>query len=315
MTRQSLWPSYVHSDNEQKKESIRTKNVNNYQIHKPSEKKGELVLAIARFVIKNNRIDKKKISTELGVCISAVEKALKKIKEKLSSGHALPGLSNAEEEMLLKIMLQKDETQRDGQKERNIITGIMREHVVSRMFSGDAGVAEISKLVGLKRQDVRDIIERIKGCSMEDLARDMYRESIGINVIAAKLGMSKKDVKKALPRVIPAPKTCKTFIPEVRRISTIKPGNIKNQRSLKKRPASISRTGLAAWCMQHYDKNGRLILPYGCTAPSDLPRKYPEIKVNIGRAEPKESYFPAPPPSRAEGTARGRRRIGYLHLG
>ena len=273
------------------------------------------MLAIAQFIIKHNRIDKRETSIELGVGISAVEKALKKIKKKLSSGHALPGLSSAEEETLLNIISQKEDSLRERHKARwNIITGIMREHVVIRMFFGDAGVAEISKLVRLRRQDVREIIQRIKGCSMEDLAREMFRNSIGVAEIARRLGMAQKDVKKALPRVVRVAGAYRPPASEGRRISTIKPGSPKSQRKLKKRPASISRTGLAHWCMQHYDSKGILQLPYGCSAPGDLPRRYPREKVQLTNAEPRPSFFPASPPSLAEGTARGRRRLGYARL-
>lgn len=316
MTIQSLCHSYDHNQFAKNNKSVRTKFNNNYHNDLPTQKRGELVLAIAQFIIKHNSIDKKKISIEMGVCISAVEKAIKKIRGKLDLGHSLPGLSNAEEEILLKIMSQKKDSQRKEHKARwNVITGIMREHVVSRMFFGAAGVAEISKLVGLKRQDVKGIIERIKGCDMEDLAREMYRESKGIAEIARKLGMAQKDVKKALPKVIKAPKTFKPYVSEVRRISTIKPGSPKSQRKLKKRPASISRTGLAAWCMQHYDSNGELQLPNGWTAPGDLPKSYPRTKTEFTKAEPRQTFIPASAPHYiAECTNRGRRRIGYMNL-
>ncbi|HBV98072.1 MAG: hypothetical protein JL50_00805 [Peptococcaceae bacterium BICA1-7] len=313
MTRQSLWPSYDHNENIQKNDAMRRINDINYQKCKPDKKRGKLggaVLAVAQCILSQGKIDKNNISSDLRISVRSVETAIKKLKDKEGSGLALPGLSNAEEEMLFKII-----SQTINNKARwKLITDIFRYHVAGRMFKGGCGVAEIARITGLRKLEVRAVIEGTRGCSMEDLAREMFRKSIGLAEIARRLGMAQKDVKKALPRVVRVAGAYRPPASEGRRISTIKPGSPKSQRKLKKRPASISRTGLAHWCMQHYDSKGILQLPYGCSAPGDLPRRYPREKVQLTNAEPRPSFFPASPPSLAEGTARGRRRLGYARL-
>lgn len=313
MTRQSLWPSYVPGENIQKNDVLRKTNDNKYHKNKPKKQKGESVLAVSRFIIKHNRVDKKRASAELGISVRTVEMVIKKIKEKLGSGQALPGLSNAEEEILLKILSQKEELINKDKARWSKIIKIMRGHVVEKRFYDGYRVADIAKLAGLRRKDVRQMIERLTGRSMSDIAREMFREDIVISEIASKLCIAKKDIKKVLPKVIRVV-SCSIPVSEIRRISTIKPSSPKSQRKSRKKPASISRTGLAAWCMLHYNEKGLLELPYGCAAPSDLLRKYPEVKEVIGRAEPRETFFHAPTPSMAEGSIRGRKRIGYSLL-
>jgi len=328
MTRQSLWPSYEHSDSEQKNEKVnnlrktivKKSNFRGRGKQKQGEKKGETLFAVARYIL-DNGLDKKRISAELGISIRAVEINIKNIKEKRSVGVVINGLSSSEEVKLIAVL---EESKRKkhftswNKKEYKAswqrIVGIMREHVAWRMFNGGCGVSEVARITGLRMLEVREVIENITGCVMEDLAREMFRERIGVAEIARRLGMAQKDVKKALPRVVGVTGVYKPPTSEVRRISTIKPGSPKSQRKLKKRPAAISRTGLAHWCMQHYDSQGVLKLPQGCAAPGDLPRRYPQEKVELTNAEPRPSFFPAPPLSLAEGTARGRRRMGYARL-
>ncbi|MCL5058774.1 MAG: hypothetical protein M1130_12450 [Actinobacteria bacterium] len=281
-------------------------------------KNGELLLAIARKLILNPAATSKDMSAELSATVQSVNAALKRIREKLDAGELIPGLDEAEIESLGRAIKSRDalvkEKRQEGKALWNRVIGIMREHVVEKRFHEGYKAADIARLTGLRIEDVKGIIEGLTGCSLTDIAREMFRESVGVAEIARRLGMAQKDVKKALPRVVRVAGAYRPPASEGRRISTIKPGSPKSQRKLKKRPASISRTGLAHWCMQHYDSRGVLQLPYGCSAPGDLPRRYPREKVQLTNAEPRPSFFPAPPPSMAECTARGRRRLGYSRL-
>jgi len=89
MTRQSLWPSYEHSDSEQKNEKVnnlrktivKKSNFRGRGKQKQGEKKGETLFAVARYIL-DNGLDKKRISAELGISIRAVEINIKNIKEK-----------------------------------------------------------------------------------------------------------------------------------------------------------------------------------------------------------------------------------------
>ncbi|MHB8158344.1 MAG: hypothetical protein ACYDEQ_13280, partial [Desulfocucumaceae bacterium] len=217
---------------------------------------------------------------------------------------------NAEEELLFEIMTKKTNNKTGWR----LLIDIYRRHVAEMMFNRGHRVVEIARITGLRKLEARELIEKIMGCSMEDLAREMFRENVGVAEIACRLGIAQKDVRRALPRLVRVAAAFRPLASEVRRISTIKPGSPKSQRKLKKRPATISRTGLAHWCMQHYDSQGVLQLPYGCAAPGDLPKRYPRTKVVFTNAEPRPSFYPASPPSIADGTARGRTRLGYSRL-
>jgi len=193
------------------------------------------------------------------------------------------------------------------------IVNIMREHVINMLFfKEDKNVPEISKVVGLNRKEVRQMIERIQDQSIDHLVREMFRQGESLFSISEKFGLQKKEVRKILPKVIRVTE----FRPANVRgtISTIKPGNPKSKKDIKKKPSSISRKGLAEWNVLHYDEKGILRLPYGCVAPQDLPRKFPVQKVVYQKAEPAQSFFPASLPSRAECTKRGKNRIGHMNL-
>lgn len=90
---------------------------------------------------------------------------------------------------------------------------------------------------------------------------------------------------------------------------------LRKQAKRSKRPATISTAGMADWNKMHYDPvTGMLQLD--CQPPADLPRRYPRpqliIMPDVNRQP--EEIISANLPAKAQGTAAGRRRIGYMRM-
>ncbi|MCL6479413.1 MAG: hypothetical protein K6T65_13565 [Peptococcaceae bacterium] len=201
--------------------------------------------------------------------------------------------------------------------ERLIGERLFGEIIYRMVVERDLSIGEIVKNSGFSRKEfMQKLKEHGHGNVLIDLARFLSRIGHDTGKISNLLGISREKVKKAAKcRTIVRAKDIKVLkLQRHSGISMMKPGNPKNNKE-KKRPATISRAGLAEWCMQHYDKDGILRLPKGCRAPADLPRKYPTPKMELFLPEePKPTFIPAPPLSKAECTVRGRNRIGYLRL-
>lgn len=288
MSQQSLWSSYVssimdHKNTHESKYGTICKNVR--------LKNGELVLAVARYIIHNPAVTSKNMSVELSSTVQSINGALKKIRKKLDAGQSVLGLDEAEIESLGRAMESRD-VRKDSRKRWNSIKAVMREHVVKNMFYKEQGVAEIAKIIGLKRDDIRQLIEGITGKCMDDIAKEMFSKTNSVPEIVSRLGIDKKDVgqlvkslmgscigdiardmfrkdksicviaselctppkeiKKMLPRVIRPPKSFSMAVSEIRRISTIKPGSPKGSKKLRRKQTSISTTKLAHWNNSHY---------------------------------------------------------------
>lgn len=146
----------------------------------------------------------------------------------------------------------------------------------------------------------------------------MFGVGRSISQIAELIGLPKKEVKKTLGDLGYNLKVKKYFpVPKVekRTISTIEPCKPRNSRMVARPAATVSREGLADWNKMHYDSSGHLRLPYGCVPPADLPRKFPSQKaLALPEKEPMPSFFPAPPPPKAECSRRGRFRMGYIRF-
>ncbi|HBV97417.1 MAG: hypothetical protein JL50_08405 [Peptococcaceae bacterium BICA1-7] len=298
MPQQSLCPSYVLNVTEQKENIPERKSgikCNNMWL-----KNGELVLAVARYIILNPSATSKSMSAEFSATVQAVNRAIKKIREKLDGGQYVLSLEESEIESLCQAMESRDELLRgekaqirkNSRKKWNDIKAIMREHVVKKMFCQERGVAEIAKMTGLKKDDIKRMIEGITGQCIDDIAkelfsegkgipeivsrldidkkdvgqliglltgrcigdiaREMYRKDKSIFVISAELCTPPKDIKKMLPRVIRPPKSFSMAVSEIRRISTIKPGTLKGSKKIRRKRSSISTTKLAHWNNSHY---------------------------------------------------------------
>lgn len=92
---------------------------------------------------------------------------------------------------------------------------------------------------------------------------------------------------------------------------------LRKQAKRSKRPATISPAGLADWNKMHYDPVTGMLQLLDCKPPADLPRRYPRPQLinmmpDVNRQP--EERISANLPAKAQGTAAGRRRIGYMRM-
>ncbi|MCL6557815.1 MAG: hypothetical protein K6U74_03250, partial [Firmicutes bacterium] len=303
-----------NADGSERKYGIKCKN--------PRLKNGEFVLAVSRHIILDCAATAKTMSLEFSTTIQAVNDAIRKIKDKLAAGLTIPGLSDIEMEKLDSAMKNRNKpkgsARADKQEEKTAwerVQTIAKEHVIIRMFEEGITVGVIAKTVGASKKDVRQAIDKIRGTNQ--VVREMYQSGQSIPQIARAIGLPEAETRKILKEWGYNLKAVYCPVPEIKKrtISTIKPGKPKNARAAIKRPATIGREGLADWNRLHYDDSGRLRLPCGCAPPADLPRKFPSTKALVLPVkEPAQSFYPAPPPPRAECSSRGRIRIGYMRF-
>ncbi|MFZ5651727.1 MAG: hypothetical protein ACOY4I_12860 [Bacillota bacterium] len=280
-------------------------------------------MAVARHIIRDHSSSAKSMACELLVTARSVNEALRKIRDKIASDLFIPGLSDLEMDNLCDALINRERFKKqikDETKEKEIKNGlidIMREHVIRRMFKEGNRVADIARVVGISRRAVRQVIAEAEH-GIPDLIREMFGAGRNISQIAELIGLPKKEIKKILGELGYNLKIRKYFpVREVekRTISTIKPCKPRNSRTVVRRAKTVSREGLADWNKMHYDSSRHLRLPYGCVPPADLPRKFPSQRAMMASpAEPRLSFYPAPPPSRAACSRRGRKRIEYMRF-
>lgn len=392
---QSLWYPYDHLKNGQKSgENKNDKGIKSgINCQNNRLRNGELLLAVARHLMVDCGATPESMSSEFAVSQRSITSAIKKIKDKLSAGLAIPGLNDVEIDNLARAMAERASFQAGETNER--IKSVTQEAVAICMIKSGKRITEIAKVVGLSIKKIKQIVND-SGFDMGKLATNLVWEGYSIPEAAVHLGLKAKEVTQILAgeklfgeiihrKVIESglsiaeiaessgferrefyqilkenghghiitvltrflsrigedidriavllgisrDKIEKTIVRKIQDhakdikvikvagregISMMRLGKPKTKRE-SKRPATISRNGLAEWCMQHYDENGVLRLPAGCRAPADLPRRYPSPKsVELQPAEPKSPLFPAPPLSESECSARGRKRIGYMRL-
>lgn len=320
---QSLWSSYVPEKTVQEPKEEGSKSgtfCQNIRL-----KNGELTLALARRIMMDCYATVDNLSDELGVTVRSVKSAMKKIRDKLSSSHLIPGLNEVETENLARAMAERDNCSKKNSIEyvvdekakeaKEKVMDIIREFVVERMIQGGSSVVEIAETVGLGRKRVRQVMGNL-GYTIGIMAKEMMQSGHSVWDASKQLSVPVKEIKKALLEVgyhVADTSLCFTDSRK-NKISMIKPGKPKSSKTPKK-AATISSAGLAEWNMMHYDKDGKLRLPPGCRAPSDLPKRYPSPKsMEHSPAEPRSPFLHAPPLSEAECSARGRKRIGYMRL-
>jgi len=316
---QSLWFPFCTNEIEQNGQDAGNKYGN--KCNNRRLKNGELILAVARHIIRDHSSSAKSMACELFVTARSVNEALRKIRDKIAAGLFIPGLSDLEMDNLCDALINRERFGmqiKDETKEKEIKNGlidIMRDHVIKRMFKEGNRVADIARVVGISRRVVRQVIAEAEH-GMPDLIREMFRAGSNISQIAELIGLPKKEIKKILGELGYNLKIRQCFpVQEVekRTISTIKPCKPRNSRTVVRRATTVSREGLADWNKMHYDSSGHLRLPYGCVPPADLPRRFPSQRFMMASpAEPKSSFFPASPPLRAACSRRGRKRIEYM---
>ena len=317
--KQSLWFPFCTNEIEQNGQDVGNKYGN--KCNNKRLKNGELILAVARHIIKDYSASAKGMACEFLVTVRAVNEALRKIRDKIAAGLFIPGLSDLEMDNLCDALINRErfrEQIKGGKKEKvikNRVIDIMREHVIKRMFKEGNRVADIARVAGVSRRTVRQVIAEH---GMPDLIREMFGAGRSISQIAELIGLPKKEIKKTLGDLGYNLKIREYFpVREVERraISTIKPCKPRSSRTVVRRATTVSREGLADWNKMHYDSSGHLRLPYGCVPPADLPRKFPSPKVlALPAKEARPCFFPAPPPLKVDCCRRGRARIRYMEF-
>lgn len=318
---QSLWYSHAHEENEEFEEGLGS--ISGIKCKGGRLRNGELVVAVARYMLNEHPAMAENISEYFSVTTRSVNAAMKKIRERLDAGLAIPGLSEIETENVFHVLAARERSRKEartGKREaeavRNRLIDIMRQHLVCRMFKEGYGIADIAGAAGTGKKKVRQMIERVYNIS--DLIVELYREGRSIQQISDLFDVTGREIQNALKAAGYNLKTLKQFTcmeSDRRAAGTIKPAKPRSKRTPLRRAATVSREGLADWNRLHYDDSGRLRLPYGCAPPADLPRKFPSKKALVFPArEPVPSFYPAPPPTKAECTRRGRTRIGYMRF-
>ncbi|MCL6479512.1 MAG: hypothetical protein K6T65_14090 [Peptococcaceae bacterium] len=318
---QFLWYSHAHEETEEFEEV--SGSIFGIKCKGGRLRNGELVLAVARYVINEHPATAETMSEYFSVSTRSVNAALKKIRDRLDAGLAIPGLSKIETESVFRAFAARERSRKEaraGKREaeavRNRLIGVMREYVVCRMFKEGYRIADIAGTAGTGKRKVRKMIEKVYNIS--DLIVELYREGRSIQQISDLFDMPGREIQNSLKAAGYNLKTMKPFTcieSDRRAAGTIKPAKPRSKKTPVRRAATVSREGLADWNRLHYDYSGRLRLPYGCAPPADLPRKFPSTKALVIPArEPVPSFYPAPPPARAECTRRGRTRIGYMRF-
>ena len=321
---QSLWYPYVINDVEQNINITESKNGINCK--RSRLKNGELVLAVARYIIMNSAATAKVMSEEFSATVQSVNGGLRKIREKLQAGLAVPGLSNTEAVTLYQAMVARDRWREEEKarmrKEKDLrskVVDILREHLITRMFEEGKSIPDIAGVASVRKRNVMEILA--KTGQIGSRVREMFTSGHRVPRIADLTGLAEKEVRKILKdfgySFRARPEHVRHFSPpeiDRKKISTIKPSRPKSRKGAVRRKATLSREGLADWNRMHYDDSGVLRLPYGCAPPADLPRKFPSPKaLTLQPKEPGPSFFPASPP-KAECSRRGRARIGYMRF-
>jgi len=321
---QSLWYPYVINDVEQNINITESKN--GIKCKRSRLKNGELVLAVARYIIMNSAATAKVMSEEFSATVQSVNGALRKIREKLQAGLAVPGLSNTEAVILYQAMVARDRWREEEKarmwKEKDLrskVVDILREHLITRMFEEGNSIPDIAGVASVRKRNVMEILA--KTGQIGSRVREMFTSGHRVPRIADLTGLAEKEVRKILKdfgySFGARPEHVRHFSPpeiDRKKISTIKPSRPKSRNGAVRRKATLSREGLADWNRMHYDDSGVLRLPYGCAPPADLPRKFPSPKaLTLQPKEPGPSFFPASPP-KAECSRRGRARIGYMRF-
>ncbi|MCL6477364.1 MAG: hypothetical protein K6T65_03005 [Peptococcaceae bacterium] len=308
---QSLWHSHAHEETKKCEEG--SGSISGIKCKGGRLRNGELVVAVARYMLNEHPATAENISEYFSVTTRSVNAALKKIRDRLDAGLAIPGLSETETESVFRALAARDRLRKDaraGKREAeavwNSLIGVMREYVVCRMFEEGYRIADIAGAAGAGKRKVRKTIEKVYNIS--DLIVELYREGRSIQQISDLFDVPGREIKNALKAAGYNLKTLKQFAcmeSDRRAAGTIKPAKPRSKRTPLRRAATVSREGLADWNRLHYDDSGRLRLPYGCAPPADLPRKFPSTKALVLPArEPVPSFYPAPPPERAECTRR-----------
>jgi len=318
---QSLWYSHAHEETKEFEKG--SGSISGIKCKGGRLRNGELVVAVARYMLNEHSATAETMSEFFSVSTRSVNAALKKIRERLDAGLVMPGLSEIETENVFHVLAARESYRKEaraGKRETeavwNSLIGIMREHVVSRMFNEGNRIADIAGAAGISKRKVRQMIEKVHNIS--DLIVEMYQEDRSIQQISDFFAVPKREIQNTLKAAGYNLKVIKQLAGmgiDRRTASTIKPAKPRSKRSPVKRAATVSREGLADWNRLHYDDSGRLRLPYGCAPPADLPRKFPSTKTLVLPAkEPVPSFYPAPPLPRAECSRRGRVRIGYMRF-
>lgn len=344
---QSLCYPYVYTRKEQKITVEGSKYGINCQPVRM--RNGELLLTIAKRLIEDCGETAESLSAKFGVTKKSVRNALKKIHSKLGSGLVIPGLTDIETEKLARVVALRNERKKSSflfehieeiladfdkvdiqvtenreiikshikrfkkyasrldqsRKEKTIMVFI--EHVAKRLFQGGSSIAEIAGVVGIGKERVLNIFKSVFDIKM--LARRMILDGRRPTEVAKHFCVSEKELENIVGEGWFS-NQCSTFLSRPK--SKSRPSS---KKKIRRKPATISREGLAAWNKLYYDKNGILRLPVGYNPPSDLPRRYPRIMADIlPPCEPPPSLIPAPPVAKGECTTRGRDRIRYMRL-
>lgn len=288
---QSICPPYAQKTDSHNK--MECKFVN-------KRKNNETVVIIARLIVDDFTISPTDLASFCGIDVKNVLSTIKKINKRISEGHIIIGLSNDENEKL------KQSLDFRVRNEANIKDAFPRK--VARVLIDYPRLAgsQIAQRINESSMNVcRAIIiikERLeKGSKIAGLTteeHELLKERIKQRVDEATLEKEQRAKEREMAKAFKEERKNKAA------------SSVKN----RKRPATISATGMADWNRMHYDPvTGALLLPR-TTLPEGIPRKYPKKQMAVQLSTPDSCRIPGVPP-KSSGTAAGRKRIGIMQLG
>jgi len=211
---QSLWHSHAHEEIEECEES--SGRISGIKCKGGRLRNGELVVAVARYLLNEHPATAENISEYFSVTTRSVNAALKKIRDRLDAGLAIPGLSEIETESVFRALAARDRLRKDaraGKREAeavwNSLISVMREYVVCRMFKEGYRIADIAGAAGTGKRKVRKTIEKVYNIS--DLIVELYREGRSIQQISDLFDVPGREIKNALKAAGYNLKTLKQF--------------------------------------------------------------------------------------------------------
>lgn len=289
VAKQSIWYPYVQkSETDNNNEG---KNVN-------KRKKHESVLAICRLLVNDFYISRKEMAGICGISLQEVSAALKKLRKKISEGHVIIGLSDKENDTLLSNLTLRESYQKSMEdvQLKEVASLILENYQMAGKEMAER-LNEPPMAISRSLSKIRNRTDLITGLSEEEnakvknlLEKREREQEIEKERRAKEREMAKANKEAMKDQVVAADK-----------------------KRVRKKPATISKEGLAEWNMMHYDKSGMLKEELRDKAPGDLPLRYPRKKIAVRLRTPDSNIIPAPIP-KGSGTRAGRRRNDYLRL-
>lgn len=292
--RQSIWSPYAQKPDTNN--NLEGKNGN-------KRKKHETVLVVARLLVNDFYISRKDMASVCDITIQEVSAALKKIRSKLSDGHIIIGLNNKENDQLKQNLELRAAYKRS--MEDALLKDVAKLIFKDYRLTGKEMANRLNESAMNISRALKKITERIE--AQQQIAGLTMEQMKQLNDCLTKRDREQQLEKERRKQERELEKANREAMREYSRAMAA------DKKRIRKKPATISREGLAEWNRLHYDhKTGKYNEAAGAI-PADLPRYYPKKKIALPLEKPSSPLMPAAP-LKASGTRAGRKRIDYLRM-